>query len=149
MVIALSMLKLLRSRSERAVMLTAASIVPIVLLATTLLVAGLESPEGSKLGWAGVLVLWFIAGCATSAMLTPVGRLIRRASHEGDRTSMFAAQFSLSHACFLLTYPIAGWVSAEASIAAAAFTLFVLAGIAAAFALWLWRPAAIERPVER
>ena len=62
---------------------------------------------------------------------------------------MFAAQVSLSHACFLITDPIAGWVSAEASSAAAAFTLFVLAGIAAAFALWLWRPAAIERPVER
>lgn len=41
-------------------------------------------------------------------MLTPTGRLLRRSAEAGDRPALFAAQFVLSHACWLLTYPLAG-----------------------------------------
>ena len=51
-------------------------------------------------------------GAATAAVLTPSARLLRRNSTEQTRPSVFAAQFSLSHACFLLTYPLAGMLGA-------------------------------------
>ena len=40
-----------------------------------------------------------------------------------------AAQFSLSHACYLLTYPIAGWLGDAAGLQAATAALAVLAVI--------------------
>lgn len=43
-----------------------------------------------------------------SAMLTPSGRLLRRSAHPEDRPAIFAAQFALSHACWLVAYPLAG-----------------------------------------
>jgi hypothetical protein len=38
------------------------------------------------------------------------GSAAARCGPEGGLARVFAAQFSLSHACFLLTYPLAGWV---------------------------------------
>jgi DNA-binding transcriptional ArsR family regulator len=51
---------------------------------------------------------------------------------------VFTAQFSLSHACFLLTYPIAGWVGAGAGQFAAAITLALVATLAATTAARVW-----------
>jgi hypothetical protein len=39
---------------------------------------------------------------------TPSGRLLRRSSHTENRHALFAAQFSLLHACWLVTYPLVG-----------------------------------------
>ncbi|WP_228300398.1 hypothetical protein [Klebsiella quasipneumoniae] len=36
--------------------------------------------------------------------------LLRRSSAAEDRPALFAAQFALSHSCWLVTYPLAGWV---------------------------------------
>jgi len=57
-----------------------------------------------------LLVAWVIAGLGYSAALTPSGRLLRRSAHPGDRPALFAAQFSLSHACWLIAYPLSGWL---------------------------------------
>ena len=54
----------------------------------------------------------FVAGVGYSAAITPPGRLLRRSGHAEDRLALFAAQFALSHACFLITYPLAGWLQA-------------------------------------
>jgi MFS family permease len=88
--------------------------------------------------WLVFLALWFLIGVSYSAVLTPSGRLLKRSSHDRDRPAMFAAQFALSHACWLITYPLAGWAGATLGLA---WTSLLLAGIAAAglaTALRLW-----------
>ena len=51
---------------------------------------------------------------------------------------LFAAQFALSHACWLVTYPLAGWLQSTCGSVTAILTLATLslAGLGAAFALW-------------
>jgi hypothetical protein len=86
-------------------------------------------------------------GLGYSAVLTPSGRLLRRSSHQQDRPALFAAQFALSHACWLLTYPLAGWLGAEYGMATALVVLGGLAALGVAAALVLWPaddPDAIE-----
>jgi hypothetical protein len=36
--------------------------------------------------------------------------LLQRSSHPPDRPALYAAQFALSHACWLICYPLAGWL---------------------------------------
>jgi hypothetical protein len=64
--------------------------------------------------------------------------LIKRSSHEEDRPALFAAQFALSHACWLLTYPLAGWMGAAFGMSWTFLALAAIAstGTAAAFLLW-------------
>jgi H+ antiporter protein len=76
-----------------------------------------------------LLPLWFVLGVGYSLAQTPSGRLLRRSSQSEDRPALFAAQFALSHACWLLTYPIAGWLGAKIGLP---FTFAALAAIAAA-----------------
>ncbi|MEM9221903.1 MAG: MFS transporter [Pseudomonadota bacterium] len=62
------------------------------------------------------LALWAILGLGASLIQTPVGLLLRRSAHPEDRPALFAAQFALSHGCFLLAYPLAGWGGAALGI---------------------------------
>jgi hypothetical protein len=55
---------------------------------------------------------------------TPTGWLLQRSAQTSDRPAVFAAQFALSHACWLLTYPLAGWLGKTAGLS---FTALVLA----------------------
>jgi len=70
-----------------------------------------------------VLVLWVMLGIGYSLTLTPVGRVLRRSAHGDERPALFAAQFALSHACWLIAYPLAGFVSARFGIDAAFISL--------------------------
>jgi ABC-type nickel/cobalt efflux system permease component RcnA len=74
-----------------------------------------------------LLLAWLGLGAAYAALVTPGGRLLRRSSHEDDRPALFAAQFSLSHACWLIAYPVVGWLGARAGTAPA---LMAMAGLA-------------------
>ena len=88
--------------------------------------------------WAALLPIWALLGLGNGLVLTPTGRLLRRSAQPGDRPALFAAQFALSHACWLVTYPLAGWLGAAAGLEAAFLALAALgaAGLAAALALW-------------
>jgi hypothetical protein len=91
---------------------------------------------GLGLGYQSLLALWFVAGLAYASAQTPSGRLLRRSAHASDRPALFAAQFALSHACWLLFYPLAGWAGARWGMP----VTFVLLGLAAALALLVaWR----------
>jgi len=79
-------------------------------------------------GLAGLIALWAATGFGFALTQTPIGRIINRSAREADRGAVFAAQFALSHACWLATYPLAGWIGAGAGLSAAAL---VLAGIGA------------------
>ncbi|AVF04301.1 MULTISPECIES: MFS transporter [Devosia] len=127
MVAALALPKLLDRFADRPVMIVGAS-----LLATTMLV-------GSFVGsYATLLVLWFVVGVGYSATQTPTGRLIRRSSHPEDRPALFAAQFALSHATWLLSYPLAGWLGATVGmpITFVVMAAIAFAGVVAATRLW-------------
>ena len=85
-----------------------------------------------------LLPVWFLLGSAASLINTPTGRLLHRSSAEKDRPPYFAAQFSLSHACWLITYPLVGFLGVSIGISA---TFYVLAGIVAfgfTLALFMW-----------
>lgn len=64
--------------------------------------------------WPVLLTTWVLLGIAYSAVQTPTGPLLRRSAQAGDRPVLFAAQFALSHACWLLSYPLAGWLGLAA-----------------------------------
>ncbi|OYU19837.1 MAG: MFS transporter [Rhodobacteraceae bacterium PARR1] len=89
-------------------------------------------------GLAGLIALWAGIGFGFSLTQTPIGRIIDRSARAADRGAVFAAQFALSHACWLVTYPVAGWIGAEAGLSAAAMTLTVIgaAGLVAVLRLW-------------
>ena len=121
MLAALALPRLLEHVRDRRVMLAGAGVLVAGLL------VGLAGP-----GFAALLPLWFVLGAGYTVVQTPTGRLLRRSAHPEDRPALFAAQFALSHACWLLTYPLAGWLGAKAGLPA---SFAVLAGIAAAAAL--------------
>jgi len=73
-----------------------------------------------------------------AAVLTPSGRLLRRSAHPQDRPALFAAQFSLSHACWLVTYPLSGWLMTQFGAVTALFALAAVAAFGLILALRLW-----------
>lgn len=132
---ALALSRLLERLPDRAVMIGAGAVLTGGLVAMAVL-AGRFADDG--VFWTILLVGWFVLGFGYSMSVTPAGRLLRRSAGADDRPALFAAQFALSHACWLVTYPLAGWIGAGAG-QVAAFT--AMAGIGAAgtgAALWLW-----------
>ena len=104
MTAALLLPRVLDALPDRPVMFGGAALMVATLLGlgATVLTAGL--------GWFILLGAWLLVGLGYSAVLTPSGRLLRRSAHAGDRPALFAAQFALSHACWLVTYPLSGWL---------------------------------------
>lgn len=98
------------------------------------------------LGFARLAIAWFVIGLGFSAVLTPSGRLLARSAHAADRPAVFAAQFTLSHACWLVFYPLSAWLMAAWGAGAAMLVLALLAaaGLVAAQRLW---PADSAAPV--
>jgi MFS family permease len=86
-----------------------------------------------------LLVLWAAFGAGCSTILTPTARLIRRSVPAQERTAAFAAQFSLSHGCWLLTYPLAGLLGAAVGLQGAVVALGALTLAASLLAVRLWR----------
>ncbi|MDQ4421581.1 MFS transporter [Sphingobium sp. DEHP117] len=133
MLVAFVLPRILDRIADRSVML-AASVMLTVLLAVSSF--GL-SQVGANL-WAFLLVVWFLLGAAYSMSVTPSGRLLRRSAAESDRPAIFAAQFALSHVCWLIAYPVAGQIGAGWGQSAAFGVLAVLAaiGVVAAYSTW-------------
>ena len=96
-------------------------------------------------GLAGLMALWAIIGFGFSFTQTPIGRILNRSAREQDRPAVFAAQFAMSHAAWLVTYPLAGWLGSAFSLTVAAYGLAVLGAAAMVAVIRLW-PA--EDPVE-
>ncbi|MEM8569798.1 MAG: MFS transporter [Pseudomonadota bacterium] len=90
------------------------------------------------LGWNVLMLAWFIAGLGCSAILTPSGRLLRRSSQPDDRPAIFAAQFALSHACWLVTYPLAGWLMTFTGLSVALNVLTLMTAAALVVAVRQW-----------
>ncbi|MFD3538099.1 MFS transporter [Streptomyces sp. NPDC058662] len=141
MLTALLLPRLLRGAADRAVMLPAAFALPALLGAVAVLASTADG------GWWAFLAVWTGIGAACSAASTPAGRVIRRSTADRDLTAAFAARFSLSHGCWLVTYPLAGWLGAGAGlpVAAAVLGAVALAAALAAAAVWPARdPARLD-----
>jgi MFS family permease len=76
---------------------------------------------------AGLLGAWFAAGLGSSLALTPSGKVLRAQADGRGLTALFAGHFAWSHACYLVTYPLAGLTAVEASPRAALLGLGVVA----------------------
>lgn len=145
MAAALLLPRILDRLSDRQVMLPAAAFLALVqlalaglFLATAWFDARTHTAVAAGGAWAALLIGWGLLGLGYSAIMTPTGRLLRRSAQPADRPAVFAAQFALSHACWLVTYPLAGWLGLSAGIplTLAALGLLTLLGAAVAAAVW-------------
>ena len=132
MAAALLLPRVLDRMSDRAVMLPAAALLGVVLLAFA------AATWTGSINWVPLLVTWVFLGVGYSAVQTPTGRLLRRSAQAEDRPALFAAQFALSHACWLVTYPLAGWLGAAAGIPMSLGVLGLVTLLGFVLAAWLW-----------
>lgn len=122
MLVALVMVPVLDRFSDRAVMKVGATVLPVVLL----LGAAVMYLGPGEVQWGLLLAVWFLIGAATALTLTPSSRLLQRNSTDDTRQEVYSAQFSLSHAAFLVTYPLAGFLGSALGLPA---TAVILAGV--------------------
>jgi H+ antiporter protein len=122
MLAALLLPRLLDKRPDRPVMIGGAALLVVSLLSLSLLSLIHDTH------WFPLLAGWLIIGIGYSVVLTPSGRLLKRSAHAEDRPAVYAAQFALSHACWLVTYPLAGWLITVADPSTAFAVLALLAG---------------------
>jgi len=127
MIAALALPGMLERVADRRAMLAGATVLAIGLMTGMAL---------TSYGW--LLPLWLGLGVGYSLAQTPSGRLLRRSAHQEDRPALFAAQFALSHACWLITYPLAGWLSANASVSTTFLVMGMVACAAVATAALIW-----------
>lgn len=143
MLVALSLPRLLRVLRDRSVMLAAGA-------GLALVGAGYGGLLWADIGgWPLLLGTWAVLGALNAAVMTPSGRLLKRSAGPEDRPAIFTAQFALSHACWLLAYPAAGWLGPFIGLPA---TLLVLAGVSAlavVLAARLWPGDGMRRPVDQ
>lgn len=132
MLTALLLPRLLDTWPDRTVMIGGAA----VLVATLLGLAALS--RIGALHWYPLLAGWVVIGLGYSAVLTPSGRLLKRSAHPEDRPALYAAQFALSHACWLVTYPLSGWLITTFGPATALAGLALLAALGLAGGARLW-----------
>jgi len=138
MAAALMLPRLLNRIADRAVMLPAAAALGITLLGFAAIMSASPPKPASLIIWPALLIAWTLLGVGYSAVMTPAGRLLRRSAQPADRPAVFAAQFALSHACWLLTYPLAGWLGPLAGIVPTALVLAAITfgGVLLAFQFW-------------
>jgi H+ antiporter protein len=131
---ALLLPRMLERLPDRAVMISAAGLLTGLLV---ILGAVLHNTAPDHV-WHLLLGLWVLMGVGYSAVQTPTGRVLRRSAQTSDRPAVFAAQFALSHGCWLLTYPMAGWLGETADMPFTALVLaaVTLVGVAGALLMW-------------
>lgn len=137
MLSALILPRLLDRISDRWVMLAGSAALVMVL-------AALAASWGTHLRpayWGFMLVAWVLLGIGYSATVTPGGRLLRRSSVSEDRPALFAAQFALSHVCWLIAYPLAGQVGALVGFGAAFAVCAALAAFGLGISMLIWPSA--------
>jgi MFS family permease len=136
MIVALALPQVLARLQSRTVMIVGAvALVVVLTIAATL-------P-----GFVLAMGVWLLLGAGTAAVMTPSGLLLRQSAHPADRPAVFAAQFALSHACWLLTYPAAGWLGASLGLSGAFLSLAAIALAGATISAVVWPrndPSVIE-----
>ena len=132
MLAALILPRLLSYASDRRIMSAGAliSLAALALFAVHVHLAGLSLIS--------LLFAWLGIGIGYSTILTPSGRLLRRSAQAEDRPAIFAAQFTLSHGCWLVTYPLSGWLMSQYGTGSALWGLTALGVAGLLYALQQW-----------
>ncbi|MEO0991562.1 MAG: MFS transporter, partial [Pseudomonadota bacterium] len=132
MAAALVLPRMLDRFPDRGVMMSGA----LLMIAALLIFAIGVSAQG--IHWGPMLAAWAVVGFGFAAVSTPSGRLLRRSSHAEARPAVFAAQFALSHTCWLITYPLSGWLMVTFGIVPTLLCLATLAGLGLVTAVRIW-----------
>ncbi|UPG94303.1 MFS transporter [Luteibacter aegosomatissinici] len=134
MIAALSLPRLLNRLADRHVMQGGAFVAAAGLVVLVAGAASIPSSAREAVLW----MSWALIGAGYAAILTPGGRLLRRSADAEGRPALFAAQFSLSHGCWLVMYPIAGWLGTLGGplLGGAVMLGVVLASVALSALLW-------------
>ncbi|MEW1545417.1 MFS transporter [Streptomyces tsukubensis] len=118
--------------SARTTMMTGAGVlVGGTAAAVTLIAAGLATGTGTA-------IVWAVIGIGMALVVTPTGKVIRDSVERDAIPAAFAAQFSLSHLAWLVTYPVAGWLGTTGGFTLTWSVLAALAVTGTAGALLLW-----------
>ncbi|UJA21508.1 MFS transporter [Thermoleophilia bacterium SCSIO 60948] len=125
--VALALPRLLERIRDRSVMLMGGALLAPALALIPILPS-----------YVSLLAVWALLGVGLSLVQTPAGRLIQRSGKLAERPSLFAAQFSLSHACWLFTYPIAGVAGVALGVGTVSLILAGIALIAVITAAAVW-----------
>lgn len=126
--------RLLERISERRVMVTGAFVMGCGIL-------GIFAQPGLTL----MLPVWFVVGLGWSLVQTPAGRVVNRSAGNEDRSAYFSAQFALSHACWLVAYPVAGQLGVWLGVPGAGLVMGGAIVVFATFSLLFWpRDASAE-----
>lgn len=140
MLAALAVPKLLRadggSRSERGWSIVGGAVM------TAAMVCFAMEPT-----FAGLCAAWFAAGIGWSLVQTPAGLVVKRSSRRAELPAYFAAHFSLTHLCWLLTYPAAGFLGAQYGMAVTGWVMACWVFGSLLLGWWLW-PAKDVEPLE-
>jgi MFS family permease len=95
----------------------------------------------------GLMIMWLVVGLGWSLVQTPAGQVVNRSSSVPDRDAYYSAQFALSHACWLVMYPLIGYLGDTIGLEATAGWLSGLVVVSATVGYLLWPepdPAIIE-----
>ena len=139
---ALALPRILDRVTDRAVMRAGAG----ALVSGAVAAASLSAADSQSLVAIGAV--WALIGGGLALITTPTGRVLRRSVSPEALPQVFAAQFSLSHTAWLITYPIAGHVGTHAGFTVTWSILAALAIAGSAAALSLWAREAVEAEVE-
>lgn len=129
MVVAFLLPKILEKYNDRTIMFLGAEILLITLIVSIFLSS-----------YTMLIILWFCFGIGYSLVLTPSGRLIRRSADSDDLPALFASQFASSHLCWLLTYPLAGFVGNHLGLPMTFGLMAVISFIAIVLGKYYWTP---------
>ncbi len=127
MLAALFVPRILESVTDKAVMVSGA----FLMGAGVLLIGG--GPDATLL-----LPVWFLIGLGWSLVQTPASRVVNRSARPSDRSAYFSAQFALSHACWLLAYPLAGQLGVRIGVETTALFLGAAIVVFAGLATVVW-----------
>jgi len=119
--------RILGRRSGRSVLIGGACLLPVG-LGLGYLVEGV----------APLAAVWVLLGVGLSLVQTPIGRVLTRVAAPEERTSLFAAQFSVSHGVWLIAYPLAGALGVALGVTGASLALGGLAALSVLGAVALW-----------
>lgn len=132
LVVALLLPRVLDRVADRIVMATGAAVL-VVGVASAVTLSATDVVSSVATG-----AVWVLIGGGMALVVTPTGRVLRRSVDPDALPEVFAAQFSLSHVAWLITYPIAGWLGTSAGFTLTWSVLLAVAAVGSAAALTLW-----------
>lgn len=113
----------------------------VMLSASVLTIVGLLSGaiiNAWFLHYAALFPVWFLLGASNAAVLIPTANVVRLSCQESDRNDFFAANFSLTHAMWLVAYLLAGVGGSYLNMTWIFIVLALVSLIAVGYAKSVW-----------